>query len=91
MSRYKRKERAVPPHPIDAWIKDNGYNFYTLARELGYSYEYIFKIAVGDKKSTSDFEIRFINRFGAEEARKVFPNSRPLAMLERIAAPIAQP
>ena len=87
MRAHKRKERSVEPHPIDAWMKDKGYTCYTLARELGYTYEYIFKIAVGDRKGSSDFEMKFVNRFGTEEARKVFANSRVLAMLESLPTP----
>lgn len=68
--------------PLKAWIDEKGYTFDSLAKELEYSYEYIFKIATGkDRRGMStNFKLRFIEHFGWEEAGKLF-DTRPILAL----------
>lgn len=72
---------------LATWMSKKGFTYHTLARELGYSYEYIFKIAKNQRPGSSDFQMSFVNKFGIVEARKVFTNSRLLAMLKSLPTP----
>lgn len=55
------------------WMKDKGYSNRQLAGELGFGYDYIYKLVVRrDRCFTDSFKYRFIERFGWQEAAKVF-------------------
>lgn len=61
------------PTSLKRWMAEKGYSNSELAQQLGFSYEYIYKLAIGrDKPLTDGFKWRFIQRFGWEEANKVF-------------------
>lgn len=56
-----------------AWMSKKGYNHSQLAAELGFSYDYIYKIAKrGDRTILGNFKFKFLERFGWEEANQVF-------------------
>lgn len=74
-------------HPLVPWMNRNGYNYKSLAAKLKYSDTYIFKIANGTRPGSYDFEMRFIDHFGVDEARKVFRKSRLVAMLQAVPTP----
>lgn len=59
---------------LQAWMADKGYSNRQLAEIMGFSYEYIYKLAVGDLsvEDRSKFKWRFVERFGWTEAQKVF-------------------
>lgn len=63
-----------PREKLKAWMDANGYTKVALAKALGLSYEYIYKIVKGknDKYMTDTFKYRFIASFGMDEALKVF-------------------
>lgn len=61
-----------PQDKLKAWMDENGYNSSALAQELGFSYNYIFKILAGLKPLGSGFKYKFLVRFGRKEADKVF-------------------
>lgn len=57
---------------LKAWMVEKGYTYRTLARELGFSDTYIFKLTEGTKPLGSGFKFRFLLRFGHYEAAQVF-------------------
>lgn len=58
---------------LKAWMEGKGYSNSELARQMGFSYEYIFKYSTGSLPILSDaFKWRFVQCFGWEEANKVF-------------------
>jgi transposase len=58
---------------LKAWMTEKGYSNRQLAQELGFSYEYIYKLAISHEKPITDsFKYRFIERFGWQEASQVF-------------------
>lgn len=67
------------PTPLKVWMDEKGYSYVSLAKEMGFSYEYIYKIALGknDKWMTGNFKFRFIECFGWQEASKVFEVPEP--------------
>jgi hypothetical protein len=70
---------------LRAWMLENGYSNVQLARELGFSYNYIYKIAIRQDKQIKDsFKFRFIERFGIEEARRVFDVAEPKPVAEPV-------
>ncbi len=69
------------PNKLAAWMSEKEYSYAALAQELGLSYILIFKVAKGDRTPSTNFEMAFVNRFGREEAAKVFGDSPLLMML----------
>jgi hypothetical protein len=71
---------------LKAWMESKGYSHRTLGVELGYGYDFIYKI-VGrkDRKLSSNFKFRFIQRFGWDEAGKVFDASSLIAPVAAVA------
>lgn len=70
-----------PRIKLQQWMDANGYSNRTLAEAMGFSYEYIYKIVEGkdDKRATgANFQIRFVNRFGWEEAAKALVLTLPV-------------
>jgi uncharacterized Fe-S cluster-containing radical SAM superfamily enzyme len=65
-----------------SWMAEKGYTYRQLADELDYSYEFIFSLAVGRRHPTLNVQLKFINRFGRQEAAKAFENSPLLAAME---------
>lgn len=65
--------------PLKRWMDKKGITYTQLAQELGFSYEYIYKIAEGkdEKYMTDSFQMRFLKRFGATEASSVFTVAIP--------------
>jgi hypothetical protein len=62
---------------------EKGYSNSQLARELGFSYDYIYKLAIGKDKQISDgFKFRFLQRFGMDEAIQVFDVESPEPVTE---------
>lgn len=63
-----------PREKLQLWMDENGHSKTTLAKALGLSYAFIYKITEGrdGKYMTDTFKFRFIARFGMEEASKVF-------------------
>ena len=57
------------------WMDEKGYTARTLSRELGLSYEFIFKIAANERKMSTNFQIKFVSRFGWDEAARLFDTS----------------
>ena len=58
---------------LKAWMESKGISNSELARLMGFSYEYIFKFSTGKIPALTDaFKWRFIQRFGWEEANRVF-------------------
>lgn len=59
---------------LQAWMADKGYSNRELAELMGFSYEYIYKFAVGDVEvdDRPRFKLTFIEKFGWAEANKVF-------------------
>lgn len=58
---------------LKIWMEENGFSNSQLAHELGLGYDYIYKISVrGDRNITETFKWRFTERFGRNEAAKVF-------------------
>lgn len=72
---------------LKLWMEQQGYTARTLAEELDLSYEYIFKIAANDRKMSTNFRIKFVARFGWDEAAKLFDTSL-LRSLSTEAAPV---
>lgn len=60
---------------LKLWMDEQGYTARTLAEELDLSYEFIFKIADGSRGMSTNFQIKFVTRFGWDEAAKVFDTS----------------
>lgn len=60
---------------LKLWMEQQGFTSRTLAEELDLSYEFIFKIADGSRKMSTNFQIKFVARFGWDEAAKVFDTS----------------
>lgn len=59
--------------PLKAWMDKKGYTHVQLAQELGYGYDMVYKVATRqDRNVTLAFKIKFIERFGWEEAAHVF-------------------
>ncbi len=57
---------------LKAWMTAKGYNQKSLASELGFSETYIFKLMAGTKPIGSGFKLKFLFRFGVEEATEIF-------------------
>lgn len=72
--------------PLKQWMDEKGYSYAQLAQELDFSYEYIYKIAKDDKRVTDSFRLRFLARFGWEEAQNVFDTEPLRALLEALPA-----
>lgn len=77
------KHGTKPDTSLSVWMTEKGYTASTLARELGLSYEFIFKIADGSRGISHNFQLKFLERFGRDEADKVFDTSRLFAILEK--------
>lgn len=58
--------------PLKTWMDANGYSNSSLAEELGFSYEYVYKLATGSQRITDGFKWRFAQRFGWYEATQLF-------------------
>lgn len=71
---------------LDAWRVAQGYTQLQLARELGISWDLIHRLCVGSRTPTLNVQVRFIDRFGREEAAKVFEASPVLAVMETVEA-----
>ena len=59
------------------WMQLNGHTNSSLAAAMGYSYEYIYKLAAGERPVTEGFRWRFAKTFGWEEAQRVFGEALP--------------
>ena len=59
---------------LKAWMTEKGYSYVTLAQELDFSETYIFKLMSGTKplNSAHGFLLKFSQRFGTDEANKLF-------------------
>lgn len=64
------------------WMRDHGYSYKQLADELGYGHDMIYALASGRRQAGFQFQVKFINRFGREEAAKAFEDSQVLNLLE---------
>lgn len=64
------------------WMRANGYTYRQLADELGIGQDMIYALASGRRQAGLSLQIKFINRFGRDEAAKVFDDSPVLAVLE---------
>lgn len=60
---------------LATWMGENGYTSSSLAKELGLSYESVYKFVTGVRAVSSNFQLRFVARFGWDEAAKVFDTS----------------
>lgn len=67
---------------IDQWRQQHAYTQLELATELGVSHDLIHRLCAGSREPSLNVQIRFVNRFGKEEAARVFDDSRVLAVLE---------
>jgi hypothetical protein len=68
-----RMEQLEQVTPLKSWMDAKGYSNSELARLMDFSYEYIFKFSTGKLPILSEaFKWRFVERFGWEEAAKVF-------------------
>lgn len=70
---------------LKQWMDDKGYSNAQLAQELGFSYDFIYKIAIGgsDRRNIStNFQLAFLRRFGWGEADKVFDTTPLRTLLE---------
>ena len=56
---------------LDNWMRERGYSKRTMAEAVGMSYDGFYQI-FWRKKISPGFKLRFINRFGAEAADRVF-------------------
>lgn len=59
---------------LHTWMTENSYTNSTLAKELGWSYDYIYKI-VNERPIPETFKWRFADRFGMDVAKRVFDPS----------------
>lgn len=75
-------KQDTPHTPLAIWMAEHGYTSSTLAHELGFSYFMIRKLVLGNRGISHNFQLKFIKRFGREEADKVFDTSRLFAILE---------
>jgi plasmid maintenance system antidote protein VapI len=57
---------------LSEWMSQKGYSNRQLADEVGFSYDYIYSVVNNRKRITGSFKYRFIERFGWQEAAKVF-------------------
>ena len=76
-----------PRTKLKNWMEEHGYSNSALAKELGFTYEYIYKIVEGkDKKRvTVNFQIKFINHFGWDEAARAIDITLPMPANAEIA------
>jgi len=56
---------------LRAWMIENGYTNSSLAKELGWSYDYIYKI-INERPIPDSFKWRFAQRFGIDAANRIF-------------------
>lgn len=54
------------------WMQSVGHTNSSLAVAMGYSYEYIYKLTAGERPVTEGFRWRFAQKFGWQEAERVF-------------------
>lgn len=57
---------------LKTWMEARGYSNSKLAEELGFSYDYIYKLASGSQRIGDGFKWRFAQRFGWYEANRLF-------------------
>ncbi len=67
---------------LAAWMSEQSIDKRMLATELGISYDLVYRLVTGGRTPTTNVQIRFINRYGRDEAAKVFDDSSVLALLE---------
>ncbi len=67
---------------LQAWMEAKGYTMKSLAREMRLSYLAVYTIMVDRKKVTNNFRWRFAQRFGWQEAQKVFSTEMPAVRLD---------
>lgn len=83
---YNLTERPEmePREKLRVWMDENGYSNKTLAEAMGFSYEYIYKIIEGKdgKRPGVNFQIRFVERFGWDEAAKALDLTLPVRDVE---------
>lgn len=53
------------------WMQEQGYTNSSLAQKLGFSYEYVWKVATGERQATGEFKWRFGKEFGWKQAEHV--------------------
>lgn len=67
-----------------AWKREHGYTDRGLAEELGFGADYINMISRGTRSISLNFKLKFISRFGRDEAQKAFDAAPLLSALETI-------
>lgn len=68
-------QTTAPATALKVWMDSKGYSNSQLAQELGFSYDFIYKVAQGKsdpRNITLNFQLAFIRRFGWDEAGEVF-------------------
>lgn len=60
------------PTSLKQWMLEKEYSNSQLAQTLGASYEIVYKVAEGKRKPTAWFKWKFLERFGCDEAVRVF-------------------
>ena len=79
---YKKGKIMGQQTMLSIWMDEKGYSKATLAKELGLGYNYIHKLTVGERPLANSFKFRFLQRFGIEEASKVFDVESPEPVTE---------
>jgi plasmid maintenance system antidote protein VapI len=62
---------------LKVWMDEKGYSNRQLAQELNLSYDIIYKMSTGKRPITDGFKWRFFQRFGLEEASRIFDVTTP--------------
>lgn len=57
---------------LEAWMKDKGFNITSLSEAIGDSYSTVWFIVKGERPVNDAFKWRFAQRFGYDEATRLF-------------------
>lgn len=73
---------------LQQWMDEQGFSTNQLAGELAVSYDTVYKILTDIRPMTNNFKWAFVERFGWQEAAKVF--TTPIPAQSQLSQPITQ-